>query len=92
MNYAVLKSAAYTLIHTPDMILHNGTTQTTEKIINPDSEYLKQIKNHYRSFEDVLAYPPSQTYIGNITPDELKTLNSFVGTKISNLEDYQSMY
>ena len=75
MNYAVLKSAAYTLIHTPDMILHNGTTQTTEKIINPDSEYLKQIKNHYRSFEDVLAYPPSQTYIGNITPDELKALN-----------------
>lgn len=74
MNYAVLKNAAYTLIHTPDMILHNGTTQTMEKLINPDSEYLKVIKNHYRTYEDILSYPPNQTYIGNVTPDELKAL------------------
>lgn len=74
MNYAVLKDAAYTLIHTPDMILHNGTTQTTEKLINPDSEYLKVLESHYRTYEEVLAYPPNQTYIGNLTPDELKNL------------------
>lgn len=74
MNYSVLKGAAYALIHTPDMILHNGTTQTTEAIVNPDSDYLKNIKNHYRSYEEVLAYAPNQTYIGNITPEELKSL------------------
>ncbi|MGL4253797.1 MAG: glycine/sarcosine/betaine reductase complex component C subunit beta [Fusobacteriaceae bacterium] len=74
MNYPVLKSAAYALVHTPDMILHNGTTQTTEAIVNPESEYLKNIRDSYRSYEDVLAYAPNQTYIGNIHPEELKAL------------------
>ena len=35
----------------PDMVLHNGTTQTTERIVNPDSEYLKELPSHIRSFE-----------------------------------------
>ncbi len=71
MSYSVIKGAAYILAHTPDMIIHNGTTQTNEMILNPESEYLKQLPNHIRSYEDVLAYPPNQTYIGNLTPDEL---------------------
>ncbi|KDR93732.1 glycine/sarcosine/betaine reductase complex component C subunit beta [Peptoclostridium litorale] len=71
MNYPVLKGAGYVLVHTPDMIMHNGTTQTTEKIVNPNSEYLKEMPNHLRSFEDVVAYAPNQAYIGSMTPDEL---------------------
>ena len=39
---AVIKGAGYILAHTPDMVLHNGTTQTTERIVNPDSEYLSR--------------------------------------------------
>jgi len=74
MNYSVLKGASYALIHTPDMILHNGTTQTTEKHVNPDSDYLKNIRNSYRSYEQVVNYAPNQTYIGNIHPLELKEL------------------
>ena len=38
---SVLKAAGYILAHTPDMVIHNGTTQTTERVVNPDSEYLK---------------------------------------------------
>lgn len=72
MNYPVVKGAGYVLIHTPDMVIHNGTTQTTERIINPNSDYLKELPNHLRSFEDVVSYPPNQTYIGNITPEDLK--------------------
>ena len=74
MNYSVLKGASYALIHTPDMILHNGTTQTTEKLVNPTSEYLENIRNSYRSYEQVVNYAPNQTYIGNIHPQELKEL------------------
>ena len=33
---SVIKGAGYILAHTPDMVLHNGTTQTTERIVNPD--------------------------------------------------------
>ena len=68
---SVIKGAGYILVHTPDMVIHNGTTQTTERIVNPESEYLKELPSHIRSFEQVLAYYPNQVYIGNVTPDEL---------------------
>lgn len=68
---SVIKGASYILAHTPDMVMENGTTQTTEKIVNPDSEYLKELPSHIRSYEDAVAYLPNQTYIGNMHPDEL---------------------
>ena len=63
-GYPVLKGASYTLAITPDMVIHNGTTQTTEMIVNPESEYLKELPNHLRSFEDAVSYIPNQVYIG----------------------------
>ena len=74
MNYSVLKGSAYVLVHAPDMVLHNGTTQTTEKFLHPDSEYLKTLPKHLRSFEDAVNYMPNQVYIGNTNPAELKTI------------------
>ena len=71
MSFAVVKGAGYVLVHTPDMIMHSGTTQTSERLSNPESEYLKKLPQHLRSFEEVVNYPPNQTYIGNITPEEL---------------------
>lgn len=68
---SVLKAAGYILAHTPDMVIHNGTTQTTERVVNPDSEYLKVLKDHLRTYDEVVKYPPNQAYIGNITPYEL---------------------
>ena len=43
MTLAVVKGAGYILAHTPDMVIYNGTTQTTERTINPDSDYLKEL-------------------------------------------------
>ena len=62
----------YILAHTPDMVIHNGTTQTTERVVNPDSKYLKVLKDHIRTYDEVIKYPPNQAYIGNITPQQLK--------------------
>ena len=73
-GYAVLKGASYTLAITPDMVLHNGTTQTTEMVVNPDSEYLKELPKHLRSFEDAVNYIPNQVYIGNTTYETLRTV------------------
>ena len=72
MIYPVLKGAAYALINAPDMIVHNGATQTTERIVNPDSEYLKELPAHIRSYEQVLNYAPNQVYIGNMKPQDLR--------------------
>lgn len=74
MNYATLRAASYVLVHTPDMIEHNGTTQTTEKITTPDSEYLANLDENIRSYEEVVSYAPNQTYIGNMDYDQLKAL------------------
>ncbi len=73
MAYAVVKGGGFVLIHTPDMITHNGTTQTTERLVNPDSEYLKKLPNYYRTYEEVISYPPNQVYIGTIKPEDLRS-------------------
>lgn len=51
--YSVLKGSSYFLAHTPDMVVHNGTTQTLQRKIDPDSEYLKSITKHLRDYEAV---------------------------------------
>ena len=68
---SVIKGASYVLVHTPDMVLYNGTTQTTERVVNPESEYLKELNSHLRSYEECVNYWPNQVYIGNAHPDEL---------------------
>jgi len=68
---AVIKKAAYTLVHAPDLLIHGGTTQTTERITTPDSEFLKKLPEHLQKFEDVVANPAHQTFVGGMTPDQL---------------------
>jgi hypothetical protein len=72
MNYSVVKGTSYVLMQTPDMIIHNGTTQTTERLLHPDSEYLKTLESHIRSYDKAVNYLPNQVYIGNHKPEELK--------------------
>lgn len=68
---SVIMGSGYILAHVPDMVIHNGSTQTTERIVNPGSEYLEKLPQHLRSYEDAVNYLPNQTYIGNMTPEEL---------------------
>ncbi len=72
--FPVVKYTSYVLVHAPDMVINNGTTQTMEKAINPDSEYLKKLPGHLRDFDDVVAYPPNQVYIGSMSPDKLRDI------------------
>lgn len=72
MNYSVIKGAGYILVHAKDMVINNGTTQSTERVINPDSEYLKKLPKHLREFDEAVGYFPNQVYIGNYKPEDLK--------------------
>jgi betaine reductase len=74
MNYPAIKGAGYGLIQANGMLIHHGTTQTSERIKNAESEHLQKLPEHLRSFEDAVKYPPNQAFIGNIMPDELKTI------------------
>ena len=70
----VLKSASYILAHTPDMIVNNGSTASTERVTSPDSEFLKTIESKIRSWDEVVNYAPNQVYIGNMKPEELRDI------------------
>ena len=71
MNFPSLKATTYALIQANDIMLHQGSTQTNEKRLNPESEYLTELPKHFRSFEDAVAYPPNQVFIGNLEPKAL---------------------
>jgi len=68
---SVLKGSSFILVHAPDMLVHGGTTQITERIVNPSSEYLEKLPEHLRSFGEAVNYLPNQVYIGNKTPAEM---------------------
>jgi len=70
----VVRAASYCLFHAPDMVLTHGTTLMIERDKHPDSPLLTAAKEALRPFEQVVAYPPNQVYIGNLTPEELAEL------------------
>jgi len=74
MNFPSLKGTTYALIQANDILLHQGSTQTNEKRLNPESEYLTGLPKHFRSFEDAVAYPPNQVFIGNLEPKALDAI------------------
>jgi glycine/sarcosine/betaine reductase complex component C subunit beta len=72
MTAPVVKGAAYVLVHTPDMIMHYGTTCALEHETNPNSEFLAKLPEFIRSYEEVVKYAPNQVYIGGILPSALE--------------------
>ncbi len=74
MPKAVIKGAGYALIHANDMVVTHGTTLTAEAAKNPDSQLFSDVAANLQSYEETVAYPPNQCYIGNVTPEELNNL------------------
>lgn len=71
MAKVAIKGASYVMVHAPDLLIHNGSTQVGARLENPEHEYLKAIPKYLRSFEDAVNYPPNQVYIGNMSHDDL---------------------
>ena len=73
MPNAALKSAAYSLNHTPELALHYGNTPYVERIMHPESEYLKELPKYVQSYEEAVKYAPNQTYIGAMEIEDFET-------------------
>ena len=71
MAFPVLKGASYALVHANDILTHQGSTQTNERRLAPESDFLKELPKHFRTFEEAVEYPPNQVFIGNIEPKAL---------------------
>ena len=89
---SVIKGTGYILAHTPDMVFYNGSTQTTERIVNPDSEYLKELPKHLRKYDQAVSYWPHQVYIGNKTPEELENTPEPYYDKVCDCKDRFGKY
>lgn len=64
----VVKGVAYFLAHVPGMVRH-GSKPSRE--IEKDPSLLPQVVGHLWRFDQAVAYPPNQVFIGNLDPDDL---------------------
>ncbi|MFC1860978.1 glycine/sarcosine/betaine reductase complex component C subunit beta [Chloroflexota bacterium] len=64
----VIKGTAYYLAHVPSMIRY-GSKPSREILTTPS--LLSPFLDHLRPFEEAIAYPPNQVFIGNLDPDDL---------------------
>lgn len=75
MTLPVIKGTSYVLVHAANNLLHHGSTQVMERDKDANSEYLKELPDFLRSYEEVVAYGPNQAYIGNISVEELEGID-----------------
>ncbi len=69
----VAKGVSYFLAHVPSMVRH-GSKPSREIVRGPS--VLPSILNHLETFDQAVAYPPNQVFIGNLDPDDLLHLPS----------------
>ena len=68
----VVKECAYALIHVPNFVRY-GSKPIRDIAMGggPGGSLEEKILSHIRTFEDAVAYPPNQVFIGNMHPDQL---------------------
>ena len=69
----VVKGVSYFLAHVPSMVRH-GSKPSREIIKDPS--ILPPLLAHLEDFNQAVAYPPNQVFIGNLDPDDLRKIPS----------------
>jgi betaine reductase len=72
MSNVAVKGYAYCLNHVPELALHYGNTPYVERKTKGESEFLKQLPGTLQRFEEALAYPANQAYIGGMDLNALE--------------------
>jgi len=68
---AVITATANVLAHTPGLVRY-GSKPVRD--LGRDPGLVDTIGRHLRTYEDALAYPPTQAYVGGIEPEQLRSL------------------
>jgi hypothetical protein len=71
MEFPVIKRVAYTLAHTPDLVRYGSKL---ERELRREPELKERLRAHLRNFEQAVAYPPNQVFIGSTSPETLWNL------------------
>ncbi len=67
-NEPVIRNTFYCLAHVPDLIPYGSKPR---REIASNQKLRAEIMAAGRSYPEALSYPPNQTFIGNISPEEL---------------------
>ncbi len=65
MDNPVIRNCAFCLVHTPDLVRYGSKPR---RELAADPSLLGRIQGALRSYEAGVAYPPNQTFIGNLSP------------------------
>jgi len=71
----VVKECSYVLVHVPSFVRY-GSKPIRDIAISggPGGALEQEIYARVRRFEEAVAYPPNQVYIGNLHPDQLNDI------------------
>ncbi|MDW7672005.1 MAG: glycine/sarcosine/betaine reductase complex component C subunit beta [Bacillota bacterium] len=72
MNFPVIRAEGYTLVHAAGLIGQYSAVARETLYRNATSPFLTELKDSLRSFDQVVAYPPNQVYIGEMPPEQLR--------------------
>jgi betaine reductase len=67
----VIKEIGYVLVHVPDFVRYGSKPS---RDIPENNGLIQKIAAHLRSYEEMIAYPPHQVFIGNRNPDDLNSI------------------
>jgi glycine/sarcosine/betaine reductase complex component C subunit beta len=67
----VVKGVACVLFHTPGLVVHGSKPSRELAASGAESPLSENIRQHLRSYERAVAYPPNQAFIGNLRPQAL---------------------
>ena len=68
---AVITATANVLAHTPGLVRYGSKPS---RDLAHDPALAETLARHLRPYEDALAYPPTQAYVGGIEPEQLRAL------------------
>ncbi len=65
-----IHSAANILVHVPELVRFGSKCH--REIEDSGNGFLQKLNENLRNFEEVVSYPPNQTFIGNLKPEKLQ--------------------
>ncbi len=65
----VLRAASNVLVHVPDLVRYGS--KCFREIADQGEVFSGKLAEKRRPFEDAVAYPPNQVFIGNLLPEDL---------------------
>ena len=72
MKDPVISSVRYSLAHTPGLVQHGYKPNLD---LSHNRLNLDDLSRNLRSYSDAVSYAPNQVFIGNMTPDTLRSTN-----------------